>query len=426
MGKKPRIFYGWLVVIATLVANFMATGTFFYSFNAWLQPICELRGWSRTEINIAPSLGVIIGLFTQIFYGRLVRKYGAKPLILIGALISGASFALMGQAKTLPLFYLFAALLFISTGAFHGIVPNTAVSNWFEQKRGKALGISTAGISLSGVLIPPLSLFLLKKYDLQTMFLILGLMTWTLVISSTALFMKKKPEDYGMRVDGIEPDPVNGTRCQVNRTQETENKKPETGNQKPETVLPPLSYFLRSQGFWMIGLAFGLAMMPVVGVMIQLKPRFSDIGFSDQMAMAMMALTALLGTAGKYGWARLCDSYDDRKVIAVMILCQIIGLLILLIGKSPILLFLFIILFGFGMGGVMSTLPVVVASFFGRENFPKVYGYISLFLLLQIGGYLLMGRSFDLFGSYNYAYLAFIIINTIALILILLAKRPRP
>lgn len=418
MKKKATIFPGWLVVLACFMANLMATGISFYSFNAWLQPICELRGWSRTAVNIAPSLGVVIGLFMQIFYGRLIRKYGAKPIMLTGAFIAGLSFSLIGQAKTLISFYLFASLMFISTGAFNGIVPNTAVSYWFEKKRGKALGIATAGISLSGFLVPPLALFLLKKFNLEMMFIIIGALVWILVISFTALLMKKKPEDYGMLPDGIEP-----------------GEKGETGNEArfgqtrvsalSESSLPPLSYFLRTQSFWLIGLCFGLIMMPVVGVMIQLKPRFSDIGFSDQTAMAMMALTALIGTAGKYAWARLCDSFDNRKVVAIMILCQILGLIILLTGKSPLLLVLFIVLFGFGMGGVMSTFPVVVANFFGRDNFPKVYGYIAIFLLLQIGGYLLMGRSFDILGSYNYAYIAFIVINSIAIILILFAKKPK-
>ncbi len=421
MEREPRKFYGWLVVLSTFMANFMATGTGFYSFNAWLEPICRQNGWSRTEINIAPSLGVAVGLLTQVLYGRLIRKYGARPLMLIGAFCSGISFTLMGRTHQLGLFYLFSAFLFISNGAFHGIVPNTAVSYWFEKKRGKALGISIAGVSLSGVLIPPLALFLLKKYDLPTMFMVIGLMTWVLVISSAALFMKKRPEDYGMVVDGIKPEKP-GTASQERETDMgRESPAPLTAGEL-ETRLPPLAHFLRARAFWMVGLAYGLAMMPVVGVMIQLKPRFSDIGFSDDQAMAMMVLTALLGTVGKYGWGRLCDSFDGCKVVAVSFLFQVAGLAILLFARNTFWISIFIILFGFGMGGVVSTFPIVVAGFFGREHFPKVYGYIGLFLLLQSGGYLMMGQSFDLTHSYNYAYIGFIILDLVATILVLLGR----
>jgi cyanate permease len=67
----------------------------------------------------------------------------------------------------------------------------------------------------------------------------------------------------------------------------------------------------------------------------------------------------------------------------------------------------------------------VIGYFFGRENFARVYGYIALFLALQAPGYFMMGQSFDLFGSYNYAYLAFIVLLLAALALILTARRPR-
>ena len=121
-------------------------------------------------------------------------------------------------------------------------------------------------------------------------------------------------------------------------------------------------------------------MMGVVGVMVQLKPRFSDMGFSDKTAMTMMALTALLGGAGKYIWGRLCDRFDERKVVAGLVLFQVAGFLLISLTKSIFTLALFIFLFGLGMGGALSTFPIIVASFFGRENFAQVLKYLAIFM----------------------------------------------
>jgi len=404
---KGKIFYGWWIVFATFLGNFMATGTMFYSFNAFLQPLCETHNWSRTAVNIAPGIGTLIGIFSQVFYGWLVVRTGARRLMMLGGLVSGISFALLGRVESLGFFYFMYCLLVLSSAGFHGVVPNSAVSNWFERYRGRALGLSTAGVSLSGVLIPPLALFLLKKTDLSNAFLILGLMTWVLVIISAGIWVKNRPEDYGLSPDGVEREKGSEGMTSSGVLSGVDFKK-----------------LLGTQSFWMIGISFGLVMMGVVGVMIQLKPRFSDLGFSDNVAMLMMALTALLGTAGKYSWGRFCDSFDERRVIAVMIVFQVIGLILLLSGKFLVLLIGFMVLFGFGMGGVVSTFPIIVASFFGRENFAKVFGYISIFLALQGIGYIIMGRSFDLKGSYDYAYLAFIVLDMIALVLMLLAKKP--
>lgn len=61
--------------------------------------------------------------------------------------------------KHLWQFYLVYALLFTGNGALGGIVAGAAVNNWFIRKRGKTMGIATAGMSLSWALL----LVLLKK-----------------------------------------------------------------------------------------------------------------------------------------------------------------------------------------------------------------------------------------------------------------------
>jgi len=408
-SKKPPIFYGWWIVGVTFIANFMSNGMGFYGWNAFMQPLCAEHNWSRTAVNIAPSLA-IIGKLTQPAFGRLVNRYGVKPLMLICACISCAAFAMMGQADSLWLFYLAATILYISNVGINGLVPNAAVSNWFVKYRGKALGISTSGISLSGALVPPLALFLLTRVSLANAYAIIALMSWVAIVFSTGFFMKNRPEQYGMHPDGIAPEP-----------HPTEPGK--FLNQAPALISN--SKLVRTQAFWNIGFAYALMIPGVVGVMSQLKPRFNDIGFSSEKAMLMMAVTALIGSGGKIFWGWLCDRFDARKVVACAILCQIAGLLVLTTGKSIFILSTFIVLFGLGMGGVMSTIAVVTAEFFGRENFAKVYGYIALFLLSESAGFIMMGQSFDLFGSYNYAYIGFVIFYAIALVLMLTARRPR-
>lgn len=406
-SENRRIFYGWWIVLVTFVANFMSNGMSFYGWNTFLQPLCEAHSWSRTAVNVAPSLGSVIGIFSQPLFGRWVLKYGPKKLMIICAFASGGSFMLMGRADSLVYFYIANCMLFFSNVGINGLVPNTAVSNWFEKYRGKALGFSTSGISLSGAIIPPFAFLLLEHFSLAQSFAIIGALTWVVVIAATLLLMKDRPEDYGLHPDGISRDPA------------------PSSEKIPDEILISRKELLRTQAFWHIGLAYGLMLPGVVGVMSQLKPRFTDIGFTGWDAVWMMAATALIGSFGKIAWGWLCDHFDPRRVVAAAILCQIAGLVVLAFGNSVLVLSLFIVLFGFGMGGVMSTIAIVSADFFGRANFAKVYGYIALFLGFQFSGYLMMGRSFDVSGSYNYAYLVFIGFYALALGLILTARYPR-
>jgi MFS family permease len=166
-------------------------------------------------------------------------------------------------------------------------------------------------------------------------------------------------------------------------------------------------------------------MIGTVGVMSQLKPRFADIGYSHMTAMAMMGLTALTGAVGKYVWGSLCDRFQARHVASIMAISNVFGLGLALFENSRVALSGFIIIYGFSMGGTMSVYPVMVASVFGRKNFTHVLRFVSIFLSFQLIGYLVAGMSFDFTGSYDAAYLIYIILDIIAALLLLSIKSNR-
>jgi predicted MFS family arabinose efflux permease len=181
---------------------------------------------------------------------------------------------------------------------------------------------------------------------------------------------------------------------------------------------------VRTRAFWMVGFAYSLVLMGTVGVMFQLGPRFTDIGYDRGTAMALVSLTALIATIGKTVWGALCDRYDPRRVVAVLMVMNGIGLCLALIPESKLALSAFILLFGFAMGGIMSTLPILVADLYGRESFASVSRFMSLFIVLEVGGYMLMGMSFDKTGSYNTAYAVFVLLDLVAAGLVFAASRP--
>jgi len=159
--------------------------------------------------------------------------------------------------------------------------------------------------------------------------------------------------------------------------------------------------------------------------MAQLKPRFADIGFSPMAAMALMSATALCGAVAKYVWGMLCDRIEPRKIVATIMAMSAGGLALALFKTSIVAVVLFAIIFGFAMGGALSVLPIITAEIFGRTSFPAVARFLSLFLIIQLIGFIIMGRSYDLMGSYDPAYGLFIVLDLVAAVLILSVRRPQ-
>ena len=421
-GREGTIYYGWFIVMTAFIANFMAIGTSYYIMNAFMEPLCEMHGWSRTDINIALMLGLLTSFASQFFCGTIVMRTGPRILMLIGPVVSGVACVLLGYANNLWQFSFLYILLHAGSMSFGGVVANTAVNNWFVLKKGKAMGIAGAGISFSGAILPLLAMALILHTTLQEAFLWIGIATM-LVGPFAWLVVRDWPEQFGLAPDGQDPE-----RVQLTDSPRQQTDAGGTAATSVDAVSSMgvwrLSQLVKTGAFWKVGISFALVLVGIGSVMSQLKPRFVDIGFDDITAMLMMAATAFLGAIAKYVWGMLCDHFEPRKVVASLMSLIACGLVVGLLSHSLAAVICFIILFGFAMGGVMSTLPIIVADLFGRESFAAVFRYIALFLILQITGFIIAGQSYDRTGSYNLAYIIFAVLGVIAVFLILSVKRP--
>ena len=408
-------FYGWYIVMMAFAANFMSAGTGFYLMNAFMEPLCEARHWTRTDVSLAPAYATVFGLMAQMVFGTIVNRIGARTLMLTGSFIGGIAFFMLFRAESLWRFYLFFVVLYIANAAYGGIVANTSVNNWFIVKRGQALGLATAGVSFSGAVLPPLAMIMILRMGMEPASAVIALII-ILVGPAAWLVVKNWPEDMGLHPDGIVPAIGAAPLTKPPKRGQAVSPGPGASSIPPGKIARPwpVKRLVRNNAFWKIGMAYALLTAAAVGVMSQLKPRFVDIGFDDMTAMWLMAGTALAGAVGKYAWGIVCDRFETRRIAALVAMLNGIGLLFAFIHGSSGALILFVVIFGFTMGGIMSTYPILIADYFGRKAFPSVVRFTSLFLVLQMVGFFLAGQSFDRTGSYGFAYTLFIIFDIVA------------
>lgn len=406
------------------IANFMSVGTGFYLMNAFMEPLCEAHNWTRTDISMAPGYAIFFGLLAQMVYGTIVNRVGARALMLLGSIVSGIAFFLLIRSEVLGLFYLFFIVLFVGNAAYGGIVANTAVNNWFIVKRGRAIGLATAGVSFSGAVLPLMAMVLILKVGMGTASLIISLMV-VLVGPAAWLIVRNWPEDQGLHPDGIDPTLKTENASYPRKRGQAISPSPGASHIPPGQIKAPwpIRRLVQSGAFWKLGAAYALLTACAVGVMSQLKPRFADIGFNDLTAMWLMAATAFFGALGKYIWGIICDHFETRRVAALVAVLNGVGLTFAFLQGSQTALILFIVIFGFTMGGIMSTYPIIIADFFGRQAFPSVIRFTSLFLVLQMMGFFIAGQSFDRTGSYGFAYALFFIFDLAAAVLIWSARK---
>jgi len=108
-----NVHYGWVMVVicmGVLAARSLPLQT----FGVFLKPLTAEFGWDRGALSAAISLNLIVGGGLGIISGRLSDRYGPRPLVTIGGLLTGVAFLLLSQINALWHVYLIWGILYPS------------------------------------------------------------------------------------------------------------------------------------------------------------------------------------------------------------------------------------------------------------------------------------------------------------------------
>lgn len=187
-------------MLACTVLNFFAGGTFFYGFTVYFTPIRDAFGWTAAMTSVAFGFrGLEQSVLTPIA-GLMVDRVGPRKLLIPGWITAGLGFILMGRIESLWAFY--ATFVVIAVGMSFGqfVVVNTAIANWFEKKRSRAITLVYVGFGASGLLAPLLS-WTVEQFTWRNSLAMVGISFLVICVPLCAL-VRRRPEDYGYRPDG--------------------------------------------------------------------------------------------------------------------------------------------------------------------------------------------------------------------------------
>lgn len=397
--SEPRSFYGWTIVAVAFVVDFIAVGFFFYSYAVFLLPIAhELGDGSRLGANTGVALVNVVAAILAPWVGNALDRYSIKRIMAAGACISAAGFACLSMVQTMLQFYLvLVCLTAVGVGMMGQLATAKLVSNWFIVKRGMAFGIATMGVSLSGVIMPFVTTWLIDLYGWRGSLQIFSLATLFIVVPIVLLYVVNDPEEKDQEPDG---------RRRLPLADRIVMPKP-----------PQLGWMdmIRLPTFWAITLTFGLLFCGMGAILTNMIALAQDLGFSSYHAAAILPIGALAGVAGKVFFGVLSDRANVRLAIVLAAATQWLGIAMLIFVEQYWSLALASALFGFGMGGVVPLHAAAVSTFFGRQGFGKMMGLMRPMMLpLQVLGLPLAGWVHDFTGSYDAAFACFLVLLILA------------
>ena len=388
---SPFQHYAWAIVgMATILQ--VTTNFISQAFSILIVILQDEFGWSLTSIIFAYFFRSIISALLSPVAGWVADRYGSRRSLIIAGVCYVSGLLLLSTINTQWQLYLYYSVILGVAQSLCRVNIPTTVAAWFRRRLGLAVGIQQSAGGMGGSIMAPALALLLSKTDWETAFWIIPAVGGTIVFSLVMLF-HGDPADRNQKPYGA-----------------TEDDPPPVTTSDPAVTKLRNKVFLRearqTRAFWNL---IGIHHLGCIGhsiVMVGAVFYATQQGLTLQAAAWIVSIYSLTSIASRFAVPLLADIWGAKWVMAFAYTIQGISVALLFWTQDPWQFYLFAAVFGVGLGGEMSAFLVINRQYFGMGPVRTIFGFQSLGsgIGMAVGG-LLGGVIFDIFGSYDIAWI---------------------
>ena len=355
--------------------------------------------WPRSVPSLAYAFLFIGSGFGGIVMGYWYDRSGPGPVTTLGAMMMGTGAVLSSVVSAeWQLYVIYGVMMgFLGQPTIFGpLVVN--VMSWFEDRRGFAVGLITAGQGIAGAIWPPMFRHFNETASWQATFFWFGVFSLITAVPLTFILWRRK---RGVVVQ--EP------------AQRVLQDNDDLSTEPPALGLPT----------WLLQ---GTLCLAILGCCVSMSiplahlvAHASDLGHATARAAEMLAIVLVAATLVRLtGGTMLVDRFGGLIALLTFSGVQTLGLVFYAVVDGLLALYLVSILFGLGYGGISMCYPVIVRRYLPAAESGRRLGVVLLFgaLGMALGGWL-AGYVFDITGNYTPAFLIGVGFNVMNLVLVL-------
>lgn len=334
--------FRWKVVGAAFVVAMFAWGTGFYGPSIFLQALHAGRGWPIATLSAAVTAHYLCSAVLVTGLPAAHRRFGIAPVTMTGIAATALGLLAWGQAAAPWQLFVAAPLTGLGWATTSGAAINAMVSPWFDGDRPKALSLAFNGASLGGVALVPLWAALIAAAGFAAATAIVALAMVACLWPLALRYLAPTPATAG------HTPPLRTTRRAL----------------------------LRNRRFLTLSLAFALGLFPQIGVVSHLATRLAPVLGPEGAAWAI-SLAAACAVAGRtlLGWG--IGGRDRRVAAALNFAVQATGTALLAFADGAAPLLAGCVLFGLGLGNLISLPPMIAQREFAAGDVGTVVALIT-------------------------------------------------
>lgn len=390
-----------------IIASF-SWGLGFYGLGVYLHALSREHGWSAGLISVAVTVYYALSAGCIVAVGGLIDRHGPRGVLTFGVIAMAAAVATLGVIQA-P-WQLFAVYLVMATG--WSCLSSTALSStllpWFGRRQGLAMTLALTGASVGGMVLVPMLVALVQRRGFA----------FAVGAASAALVAIGLPLVFF--VIGGRP----GPRDVAGELERDAAATPASRRDLPSEAWTRRAV-LRVPLLWTLMVPFALALAAQVGFLVHQISVLEPYGGEGRAALTVSA-TTVAALLGRIALGVLSDRVDLRKLSAVNIGAQGVALAAMATWPSPAVLFTGSLVFGLGVGNLITLPPILVREEFGARSFGTVFGLVGAATQAGVAvGPGLMGILHDALGSYRPALWCLVALEAVAVASVLWGRTLR-
>ena len=397
--KVSTAYHGWWVVFCAFVVALYGWGLGFYGLSLYLVALHKAHGWSPATISSAITFYYVVGAFLVMQVGDVIQKRGARLVVTGGAALMGLG--VLGLTVIDQPWQLYVAFLVMIPGwaAMGGGSINTIIAQWFNRRRGLAASLALNGATCGGLLFAPAFAWAIDSWGFTKA--CLAAVVFVLATLWPLALVTLRPRHADEHEAGDEP----------------------AATHEPDGEPMSRGQLLREPRYLTMLGAFSLGLLAQISFIAH-QVAFLEPTLGLQGAGWAVSLTSVSALAGRLAIGLVIDKVDRRAASAAVLCVQVASMVVLLASSSIAALYIGCILFGFGVGNLITLPGLIVQREFPRRDFARAVSLnVAINQLVSALGPYILGVLHDLSGNYRSSLMVCLVLQAVAAILVLF--RPR-
>jgi len=392
----------WIIVAVLFVSWFVVWGGGANTGAVFFTPVLKHFGWTRARLSGGYAASALSAGAFGLAVGWLLDRVDARSVMVGGVAIVASGYILLTRTHSFPEFFSCNLLLGIGFVSCTAIPSSLVLANWFNERRGLAMGIALAGASVGGAVMTPITNWVISAHGWKIGYFVVVAPMILINIPLLLAFVRTRPaSETAAEPSSSEPAPA-------------------------PIELPGLEIAeaLRSRSMWLITLIQFLFASLFAGLGQHIIAYLIDLGYRPSVAAQVLSMLFIFTTIGSLLSGPMADRVNARLATATTWFLTAVSVFALLFAAHFPALMVYAVLVGAVGGAFGVLLPLLMLECLGLKRFGSLMGIAGFLSTLgYAAGPVVTGWFHDRFGTYVGALWLFIGVSIVCVVACL-ACRP--